>query len=287
VLRSLLPLYQAITSVTIDSGDSTSFWFDVWHGDEALADRFPILFSHCRNREATVKQAVSSLLQNAFVNRLSPQAISELQYVRQIIEATNLGDGDDKRLSPFCLGNGKFDTAGIYKLLKSRTGDRDPSSNFIWKSAAPPKAKFFLWLLVHGRIQCRANLLRKHIVDSATCEICEDADESSEHIIQGCPFAVSFWEAIGVSIPSQRPIRELHTTERPDHIPQEQFGMFINLCCWQLWKRRNGIIFQQETLTKRQVLLACKQEAEVWRFRLPPGKRQLIDQWCHVFDSAM
>jgi hypothetical protein len=56
---------------------------------------------------------------------------------------------------------------------------------------------------------------------------------------------------------------ELRTTERPDHIPQEQFGMFINLCCWQLWKQRNGIIFQQETLTKRQVLLACKQEAEV------------------------
>jgi hypothetical protein len=57
--------------------------------------------------------------------------------------------------------------------------------------------KFFIWQLMHGRIQCWVKLFSKHIVDSTTCETCGDTDESPEHIIQGCPFAVSFWAAIG------------------------------------------------------------------------------------------
>jgi hypothetical protein len=45
-LRELLPLYQAITTVQLGNGRSTSFWFDVWHEDDCLADRFPALLSH-------------------------------------------------------------------------------------------------------------------------------------------------------------------------------------------------------------------------------------------------
>lgn len=33
-LRELLPLYQAITTVAIGDGRSTSFWYDVWCGDD-------------------------------------------------------------------------------------------------------------------------------------------------------------------------------------------------------------------------------------------------------------
>jgi hypothetical protein len=43
MLRSLLPVYRAITTVVIGNGMSTSFWNDVWIGDDTLADRFPEL----------------------------------------------------------------------------------------------------------------------------------------------------------------------------------------------------------------------------------------------------
>jgi hypothetical protein len=44
VLRSLLPLYQAVTSVTIGNGKGTTFWFDAWHQDDSMADKFQALF---------------------------------------------------------------------------------------------------------------------------------------------------------------------------------------------------------------------------------------------------
>jgi hypothetical protein len=33
-LCALLPLYQAITTVEIVGGTTTSFWYDVWQGQE-------------------------------------------------------------------------------------------------------------------------------------------------------------------------------------------------------------------------------------------------------------
>jgi len=33
--------------------------------------------------------------------------------------------------------------------------------------------RFFAWLLVQGRIQCKANLVTKGIVDAPTCELCK------------------------------------------------------------------------------------------------------------------
>lgn len=56
-LRSLLPLYRAITTVNLMDGTTTSFWHDVWNGHDSLAERFPELLSHCRNQEITVKRA--------------------------------------------------------------------------------------------------------------------------------------------------------------------------------------------------------------------------------------
>jgi hypothetical protein len=79
LLRSLLPLYQAITTVQLGDGKSTSFWSDAWFEDDALADRFPRLYSHCTKKEVSVHQAIRSNLAGNFVNRLSSQAQDELQ----------------------------------------------------------------------------------------------------------------------------------------------------------------------------------------------------------------
>jgi len=37
LVRSLLPLYQAITVVDVGDGKDTSFWYDAWHNEDALS----------------------------------------------------------------------------------------------------------------------------------------------------------------------------------------------------------------------------------------------------------
>lgn len=165
---------------------------------------------------------------------MSPQATSELAIVREIIQSTALNGSDDKRLSPFSLELGKLDTSGLYKLIKSQSSSRDAASNFIWRNAAPPRVKFFIWLLLQRRIQCRSNLHRRNIVESPVCEICYCEDETPEHIVLRCEFAVAFWTKLGMDLSPDQPIRDLVLNARPDAIPEIQFPMFLALCCWQL-----------------------------------------------------
>lgn len=147
--------------------------------------------------------------------------------------------------------------------------------------------KFFIWLLLQRRIQCRSNLHRRNIVDSPVCEICQCEDETPERIIFRCPFAVSFWARLGIALASGQPIGDLVLSNRPDAIPEMQFPMFLALCCWQLWKRRNRVIFRNKALNMQQVISSCKVEANVWFYRLPVASRALIDQVCSFFDSVM
>lgn len=198
ILSSLLPLYQAITSVKLEDGRSTLFWTDVWWEDETFEDRFPRLFSHCSNKTCTVKQAVISDLQGCFVNRLSAEAQLELYSTYVPLFSSNSSRTSQIKDSTFSRGNDKLDTSAIYRLLKAKGQENDPASSFIWRNAAPPRVQLFFWLLMRGRIQCRSNLYCKKIVDSPDCEICGSGMETPDHIIFQCPIAISFWEAIGL-----------------------------------------------------------------------------------------
>jgi hypothetical protein len=101
-------------------------------------------------------------------------------------------DQPDHRLSPFIATDGKLDTASIYNLLKAQGQASDEKTNFIWKTVAPPRVQFFMWLLCQKRIQCRSNLQKKGIVPHALCEVCNEANETPEHIINGCGIAKEF-----------------------------------------------------------------------------------------------
>ena len=71
VLRSLLPLYQAITTVALENGKSCSFWTYVWLHDDALADVYPALYTHCTTKDISVSQVWSTGLCQILVPRLS------------------------------------------------------------------------------------------------------------------------------------------------------------------------------------------------------------------------
>jgi hypothetical protein len=249
MLRSILPLYQALTTVIIQDGASTSFWNDVWYLDEALADRFPAIYSHCTRKEDSVREAVQSNLHDAFVPRLSDQAAAELQLIHAIVEQTSLSQGNDRRKSQFDCGHGKLDSSSIYRLLKARQHPADPASDFIWKNSTPPRVQFFMWLVSKGRIQCRSNLFKKKVVNNPECEICGALEESTDHIILRCPFAIEFWNVLGLTVTDDLSCRTIQTIPNIQAIPQKQYSSFFALCCWQLWKRRNAFIFRNEVLS--------------------------------------
>lgn len=110
-IRSLLPLYRAITTVSLGNGKNTSFWHDVWNTEASMAEKFPDLLSHCTDTELSVRQAVHAGLEATLVPRLTLQAQEQLISVNEIMGNLSLTDTEDKRDSFFFKQKGLLNTA--------------------------------------------------------------------------------------------------------------------------------------------------------------------------------
>jgi hypothetical protein len=108
-------------------------------------------------------------------------------------------------------------------------------------------------------------LVKKHIVDSATCEIRNASEESPDPIIHGCTIAREVWQYLGLQSIISMDIRQLHTVSNCPTAPIHEFPSFIALICWQIWKARNARIFSNEAHSVDRVLRDCKSAAELWQ----------------------
>jgi hypothetical protein len=63
----------------------------------------------------------------------------------------------------------------------------------LWKTVAPPRVKFFLWLVMRGRCWTAHRRWRHGPQESNTCIICDQAVETKDHIILGCVFSSEVW----------------------------------------------------------------------------------------------
>jgi hypothetical protein len=102
----------------------------------------------------------------------------------------------------------------------------------------------------------------------------------------GCSYAKMFWQAIGIQILADLEVSQLHRVERPTNIPKAEFSSFIHLCCWQLWKRRNALVFRQEAASLKCLLQRCGNEAEIWCYSHRSRELGVRAAWQMVFSSA-
>jgi hypothetical protein len=156
----------------------------------------------------------------------------------------------------------------LYKTLKTAAASPDPWAKFVWNNRAPPRVKFFAWLLLQGRIQCKTNvtnLIKKGIVDNTLCDICNAAEETPAHVIFGCIAARQFWDAVHIQTGVDWTVQKLQEIAPPNHVPGKHFGTFLLLCCWHIWKRRNNTVFRNDRTALNGALAACRLEACLWK----------------------
>ena len=63
----------------------------------------------------------------------------------------------------------------------------------IWKSWAPGKCKFFLWLVAHDKCWTTDRLARRGLPHPAQCPLCDQEEETVNHLLVSCVFARQFW----------------------------------------------------------------------------------------------
>jgi len=63
----------------------------------------------------------------------------------------------------------------------------------IWKSWAPGKCRFFIWLVVRDRCWTADHLARRDLPHPGCCPLCDQDEEYINHLVSTCAFARKFW----------------------------------------------------------------------------------------------
>jgi hypothetical protein len=169
-------------------------------------------------------------IRDSLVPRLSAAAREELRALESIIAGTDLSAEPNCCASPLIPPDGKLRTSLVYQLLAPKH-DADAAAKFSWDNIAPPRVRFFNWLVTRDRIQSKTNLKMKKIVDNAQCDVCNAREETTQHIFSSNDPKRSFWVALGFRLPPGLRAQQLHLLPRPDAVLAEHYDTLILLCC--------------------------------------------------------
>lgn len=91
----LIPMFRALSSVTVGSGDSVLFWKDNWN-NQLLENEFPVLFSYGKEEDISLHNFMESELQHNFHLPLSNQAMQEWDALHSRLQNLHFSSEADK-----------------------------------------------------------------------------------------------------------------------------------------------------------------------------------------------
>jgi hypothetical protein len=275
-----LPPFRSVSKVLLGDGSSTAFWFDLWHGDQTLHERFPNLFSHATRPNINVALVLSLGLRDSLGPRLTMAAVtdlrtltSELSTVRARIGIPDLRDG---RLTNKKLSN------KVFYVNSFRHLQVDEVVNRVWKSAAPLKCKIFCWLAWKRRLPTNERHFRHNMSTSASCLSC-DLDEDTDHLLFHCPRAAEVWAFFHrVFAPGTVSSFSDFWLERCSTFEETTINTAI---AWNIWKRRNARTFNDTLESLSLVSNRCIEDVRLWAYRCnTPSSTSLLNSWCNGYD---
>ncbi|KAM0031085.1 putative reverse transcriptase zinc-binding domain-containing protein [Helianthus debilis subsp. tardiflorus] len=116
----------------------------------------------------------------------------------------------------------------------------------------PDKCNIFMWRALLDHLPTKLALRRRNIhEDNALCVLCEDGEESVDHLFTGCGIFMGVWEGIlrWCGLPnffasSLKDVVEIHNMDGLSNLRKEIVRGAVIACCWRIWKTRNEQIFR-------------------------------------------
>lgn len=194
-LLKLRSLAIQLTSKEINSGDSTSFWYEkcspLGQLIELTGDRGSMDLGIPKT--STVEKALQ-------LYRARGHRVHALRLIGQ--EIICLKNRGLNQLEDVCLWkreNGEFKnefiTSQTWNLIRSRSPVVSWSKG-IWFTEATPKFSFITWLAAHNRLATGDRILRWNPQAMSACWLCNLDLETSDHLFFECPYSVEVWRGI-------------------------------------------------------------------------------------------
>ena len=277
-------LFHASVYVELGDGNTALFWSDRWINGISLQDMAPCLCNVVSTRvraQCTVAQALTN---NQWIRDISGALTVQvlIEYLQvwdqmQLIQFNQIPD----RVCWKWTADRCFSTASAYRSFFLGQYAVE-GAKLLCKARAPPKCKFFIWLVIHDRCWIAHRRKRRNLQVDDSCALCCQEPETIDHLLTSCVFSREIWFRIFLRLGWSIHVPPAACTAfadwwtsahkriaKPD---RKSFDSLLILAAWCLWKERNRRIFDHQTrstadlfsLISDEVVFCAKQVTSSW-----------------------
>jgi hypothetical protein len=181
-------------------------------------------------------------------------------------------DTEDTHVWHF-TANGQYSVKTAYEAMFVGVTEFSPWER-IWKTWAPPKCRFFMWLVACKRCWTADRLARRKIPHPESCPICDQVEESIDHLLVACVFSRQFWFTMLQQVDLHMLALQLNdhffdswwerTSEAASGLKKEGINSLIILGSWTLWNHRNRCVFVGEAPSMTRALMLVAEDHKIW-----------------------
>ncbi|XP_026437318.1 uncharacterized protein LOC113335496 [Papaver somniferum] len=232
------------TKVLIGDGRSTSLYFDVWYGNECIAD---MLNESDLDRNVKVSDII---VNNAWM--MQGDHIQNL--VRAGVDLSNLpllqGGNDCRVWMPEM--NGHFSVSSAKNIIR-RAYPKSAIYGLLWRKEIHPKLAAQNWKICREVCATQDKIRSRFKVEMANkCYLCNMEEESLEHIIWSCTFATHIWQwcsGLFNLTPYYDIVNSYKSAKGRSIIVKDLWLLAILVIRSELWQTRNMACFQNSSVS--------------------------------------
>jgi len=261
----------------VGNGERTLFWADRWLHGQCIAELAPRLFaviSKRRIKQRRVKEALNNRAWIADIHgAITVEVLLDVFQLWDILSGIVLQPEREDTHIWRLSSNGQYSAKAAYEGFFLGASFFAPWER-IWKTWAPPKCQFFMWLVAHNKCWTSDRLARHGMPHPDCCPLCDQEEESINHLLVECVFTREFWfillRQVGLQALSPQPTDNsfLDWWERANNatsdLVRQGVGSLIILGAWTLWNHCNCSVFYGAAPSMARALMVAGEERWLW-----------------------
>ena len=238
-------------------GRRLSFWMDPWYDETVLSHAFPTLFNLAAHKDARVADVWDSSMEvggwsPVFLRPFNDWELEEVDRFLLFLHNKKISSIQEDRLLLKESTTVGFSVRHMYRKLMF-SPPLDFPSRSIWNPIVPPKLSFFAWEASWGKVLTLDQLKRRGITLVNRCFLCEENEETIDHLLIHCSRAKMLWDLLLAITEANwvfpRTVRQLLIAWQSASVgkKRKRVWMAAPLCLfWTLWLERNRVVFENE-----------------------------------------
>ena len=262
----LQAMFNASIVIELGDGNLSLFWSDHWLGHNSPCLIAPELCKLIKPRTRNTRTVAAALLDKRWIQditgTLTVQALYEYLILWEAAEGVQLRQGVEDTIKWKWTSDATYSARSAYQAFFLGSAQFE-GARPIWKAWAPLKVNFFTWLAVKDRIWTADRRRHRGLTTDTTCRLCDQEDETADHLLCNCSFTRQVWYALLLVIDYQSPppsadlsLLQWWLLLRQDlsHDQKKGLDTAVMLVSWLVWKERNARVFNNLERTPCQLL---------------------------------